>query len=390
MTRSQRWTESLLDDVTIRGSGHTPSQSRPDFWDGDIPWVSLADSDQLDSGYIRTTRRNISGRGLAGSSAVLHPARTVILSRDAGVGKSAVLATPMAVSQHFIAWQCDARGVIDPWFLYYVLQRQKPYFGRMAVGSTIKTIGLPLFRKLRISYPSLSEQRKIAEILRTWDEAIDATSRLSALARSRRDRLRQHLYANVPAERVTIASILTESRLPGKPETSPQKITIRLYGRGAVAKAISQTSAATRYFERRAGQLVYSKLDFLNGAFAIVPDELNGFETTLDLPAFDIDDQVNPAWLINYLTRPSYYENQLHLARGQRKARRVNPREFLAEVIALPSSAHQAHTADVLASADQEIALLDRKIELLRAQKRGLAERLLSGELRVEAGEPDD
>jgi len=144
------WRRSKLDEVARRGSGHTPSQSHPTYWNGGIKWVSLADSKRLDRGYIRETEKEISAEGIAHSSAVLHPADTVILSRDAGVGKSAILATEMAVSQHFISWDCTPDKALDPWFLYEWLQIHKRFFERMAVGSTIQTIGLPLFRRLTI------------------------------------------------------------------------------------------------------------------------------------------------------------------------------------------------------------------------------------------------
>jgi len=97
------WFVSLLDKVTIRGSGHTPNKSIPRYWNGGIKWVSLADSHRLDKIFISETDKEVSALGIANSSAVLHPGGTVVLSRDAGVGKSAVLAEDMAVSQHFMA-----------------------------------------------------------------------------------------------------------------------------------------------------------------------------------------------------------------------------------------------------------------------------------------------
>jgi type I restriction enzyme S subunit len=98
------WSVELLDDVAVRGSGHTPSKSVASYWNGGVPWVSLADSHRLDQIYIESTDKEISPLGIANSSAVVHPEGTVIVSRDAGVGKSAVLARDMAVSQHFMAW----------------------------------------------------------------------------------------------------------------------------------------------------------------------------------------------------------------------------------------------------------------------------------------------
>lgn len=173
------WKTKLLDSITLRGSGHTPSQKYPEYWNGGIKWVSLADSSKLNNRYILHTDKEISALGIKKSSAVLHPENTVILSRDAGVGKSAILGEEMAVSQHFIAWNCGAtERILHHEYLYYWLQWMKPEFERMAVGSTVKTIGLPYFKKLKISYPKIAEQTAIASLLSTWDLAIEKSKRL--------------------------------------------------------------------------------------------------------------------------------------------------------------------------------------------------------------------
>jgi type I restriction enzyme S subunit len=171
------WENSLLDNLANRGSGHTPDKAFEEYYNGGIKWVSLADSNRLDQGLISDTKFEISELGIKKSSAVLHSPGTVIMSRDAGVGKSSVLNGPMAVSQHFIAWTCK-NNVLNNWFLYYWLQYKKEYFERQAVGSTIKTIGLPLFKKLTIGHPQFKEQTAIANCLSTWDRAIEKTQAL--------------------------------------------------------------------------------------------------------------------------------------------------------------------------------------------------------------------
>jgi type I restriction enzyme, S subunit len=159
----EAWEVVSLEDVAHRGSGHTPSKRHPEYWGGDIRWVSLADSASLDRVYISETDKTITEEGIANSSAVIHPSGTVLVSRDASVGRSAIATRDLAVSQHFIAWQCAPR--LHNHFLYYWLQYQKPLFERMAVGSTIKTIGLRFFKTLKIPLPSMVEQERMVEIL---------------------------------------------------------------------------------------------------------------------------------------------------------------------------------------------------------------------------------
>lgn len=191
--KAPKWEKKRLEDLANRGSGHTPSKSNPEYYNGGIKWVSLADSRRLDNGFISETEIEISEQGIRNSSAVLHPAGTVILSRDAGVGKSAVMRTPMAVSQHFMAWTCNA-DQLSNWFLYYSLQKSKPLFERVANGNTIKTIGLPFFVEMHITLPSLAEQEKIADCLLSVDNLITIQAReIDALKRHKKS-LMQKLF----------------------------------------------------------------------------------------------------------------------------------------------------------------------------------------------------
>jgi type I restriction enzyme S subunit len=164
------WKVHLLDEVSVRGRGHTPNKDITAYWNGGIRWVSLADSARLDKIYITETDKEISDLGIANSSAVKHRAGTVILSRDAGVGKSAILAQGMAVSQHFMAWTCGVE--LDNHYLYYWLQFMKPRFEAIAMGSTIKTIGLPFFRRLSIPLPRIDQQKAAAAQLLAADADI--------------------------------------------------------------------------------------------------------------------------------------------------------------------------------------------------------------------------
>ncbi|NWK51403.1 restriction endonuclease subunit S [Acinetobacter sp. SwsAc5] len=176
----KEWDISLLDDVATRGSGHTPNKNVPSYWNGGVKWVSLADSSKLDQIHISETDKEISYLGIQNSSAVMHSKGTVVLSRDAGIGKSAILTDDMAVSQHFMAWKCSKR--LNNYFLYYWLQQDKPVFENIAIGSTIKTIGLPFFKTYKIAVPSISEQEKVSAILLDTDKYLsDEVNKLNKL-----------------------------------------------------------------------------------------------------------------------------------------------------------------------------------------------------------------
>jgi type I restriction enzyme S subunit len=167
----KEWETQTLDRIAIRGSGHTPNKNRPEFWNGGIKWVSLADSWRLDRVFISETDKEISQRGIENSSAVIHPSGIVVLSRDAGVGKSAITTCNMAVSQHFMCWRCGPR--LNNYYLYYWLQDRKREFENIATGSTIPTIGLRFFKHYRINVPhALEEQKRIGSILLSLDQSL--------------------------------------------------------------------------------------------------------------------------------------------------------------------------------------------------------------------------
>jgi type I restriction enzyme S subunit len=161
-----RWDEVLLRLVARIGSGHTPSRERPEWWqDCTIPWITTGEVAQIRSdevGVLTETRECISTLGLANSAAVLHPRGTVVLCRTASAGYSAIMGTDMATSQDFATWICGP--LLRPRFLLLCLRAMRPdLLGRLATGSTHKTIYMPDIHALRIPLPPLREQDVIVE-----------------------------------------------------------------------------------------------------------------------------------------------------------------------------------------------------------------------------------
>ncbi|MGW6121838.1 restriction endonuclease subunit S [Nocardia sp. NPDC055165] len=182
-----RWPTVPIRLVARLGSGHTPSRKVPEYWeDCTVPWVTLADVWQLRGGgvdVISTTKEKISKVGMANSSATLHPAGTVILSRTASVGFSAIMGSAMATSQDFATWTCDSR--LDSRFLLHVLRGMAPDLKRVAMGSTHKTIYMPDIEQLRTPLPPLEEQRRIADFLDAETSRLDQLGQASNNLRNR-------------------------------------------------------------------------------------------------------------------------------------------------------------------------------------------------------------
>ena len=238
---------------------------------------------------------------------------------------------------------------LEPLFFSY--QTASPYgrkyFLECSKQSTnLASINSTQLKEFPVLLPPLAEQRAIAAILSTWDEAITLTKRLIAALRQRKQALMQILLTGevrFPGfeeewEKVRIGSFLRESRISGSDGATAKKITVRLYGKGVYPKDEARIgSENTRYYARRAGQLIYSKLDFLNGAFGIIPKNMDGYESTLDLPAFDTASTIDARYILSFISREEFYKTFWRQAKGGRKARRVAPEELLGTSIEMPN-----------------------------------------------------
>jgi len=391
------WEYNLLDKFADRRSGHTPSRSFENYWNGGIKWISLADSYRLDKGYIHETDNEISEEGIKNSSAELHPAGTVVLSRDAGIGKSAVMAVPMAVSQHFIAWRCDNNQKLNSWFLYNWLQLNKTEFERQAVGSTIKTIGLPYFKKLKIAVPPYVEQKKISQILYTWDKAISTTEKLLKNSQKQKQALMQQILTGKKRllddnevlfrgdwELFEVGKLIKESRIPSVNNDPSKRLTVRLNFKGIEHRDFRGTESpdSTAHFVRSSGQFIYGKQNIHKGAFGIIPEEFDGFETSQDLPAFDFTGKCTSSWLMYYFSQELFFKNLENKMSGT-GSKRLNPNLLYKVKIPVPTIKEQQKIGKVLSAADQTIRVLQQKLDHLKKEKKALMQQLLTGKCRV-------
>ncbi|MFG2410603.1 restriction endonuclease subunit S [Streptomyces goshikiensis] len=188
------WKVVPLTSVASLESGHTPSRSRTELWENCyIPWISLNDVGYLSAHeYISETTNLISDAGIAASSARLLPAGTVVLSRDATVGRSGIMAVPMATSQHFADWVCTPD--LEPRYLWLLFtSAMQPYFDSFTNGSTLRTIGMGHLKAFRVPLPPVEEQREIVEAAARQTSRIDTliaeSERLIELSLERRSAL---------------------------------------------------------------------------------------------------------------------------------------------------------------------------------------------------------
>lgn len=187
------WELVTLTKVAKLESGHTPSREMPEYWNGEIPWLSLADTEALDAIEVDQTAECISDMGIANSSARVLPNDTVVFSRTATVGKASRMKRPMATSQDFANWICGP--TLLPAYLVQVFRHMEREWDRLQEGSTHQTIYMPVFKKLQILLPPVSEQQKIAEFGEAFDLRIAEERNTRKMLIQNRDALAQELLS---------------------------------------------------------------------------------------------------------------------------------------------------------------------------------------------------
>ncbi|MBT9456711.1 MAG: restriction endonuclease subunit S [Burkholderiaceae bacterium] len=158
------WSWRKLNEVARLESGHTPSRGRPDWWGGDVSWISLTEIRALDGRAVEATQIRTNALGIANSSARILPSGTVCFSRTASVGFVAMMAKPMATSQDFANWVCSDE--LEPEFLMHALIRSRAELRALATGATHKTIYMPLLNAFHVCVPDPDTQRAIVRKLK--------------------------------------------------------------------------------------------------------------------------------------------------------------------------------------------------------------------------------
>lgn len=159
------WKIVKLADCARIVSGATPKTSDPQYWDGDIPWVTPKDISNLDGfPFLDSTPRTLTAEGLASCSAEILPPRSVLLSSRAPIGLVAINRIPVATNQGFKSFVPDASR-LDAGFLYHWLRANRPFLENLGTGATFKEVSKAVMTRVEIPLPPLAEQKRIAAVL---------------------------------------------------------------------------------------------------------------------------------------------------------------------------------------------------------------------------------
>lgn len=174
--REAGWTEHRLSDVIELIGGGTPKTTVEEYWNGSIPWLSVVDFSG-DSRYVSHASKSITQLGLENSSTKLLNPGDLILSARGTVGELAQLTAPMAFNQSCFGIRSNFDGLAQN-YLYYLLLTVIGELRQNSHGSIFSTVNRKTFESVDIVLPPLDEQERIAGILGSLDDKIEANTRL--------------------------------------------------------------------------------------------------------------------------------------------------------------------------------------------------------------------
>lgn len=167
------WKWVTLDDIGIIVSGGTPSTKEPEFWNGDISWITPADLSGYEEVFISKGSRSISQIGLDYSPAYLLPENSVVFSSRAPIGYVAITKNQLATNQGFKNIIIPSR-LVNPKYVYYYLKTAKELAESMASGTTFLEISATKFKQIPFPLAPIEEQNKIVERIEELFSELDS------------------------------------------------------------------------------------------------------------------------------------------------------------------------------------------------------------------------
>ena len=166
----------LSEIMDIIGGG-TPKTSKPEYWNGNIPWLSVKDFNN-DYRYVYETEKTITQAGLDNSSTKLLKRNDSIISARGTVGEMAMIPYPMAFNQSCYGLRAK-EGLVDEEYLYYLIKHNVAVLKKNTHGSVFDTITRDTFDGIEVELPSLVEQKVVASILRDLDDKIEVNNEIN-------------------------------------------------------------------------------------------------------------------------------------------------------------------------------------------------------------------
>lgn len=155
-------------------SGGTPSRSKQDYWNGDIPWIKIGN---IKSRYISEADEFITEAGLSESSAKILKKGTILYTIFATLGEVGVLTIDACTNQAIAGITIKDESIIDRDYLFYFLKSKKNYVNEVGRGVAQNNINMSILRGFEVPLRNLYEQQEITEVLDKTSLIIEARRR---------------------------------------------------------------------------------------------------------------------------------------------------------------------------------------------------------------------
>jgi len=292
-------------------------------------------------------------------------------------------------------------SALDPAFLSKLVrsdlfQRHLHYFGS---GSSINNLSQDALALFAFQLPPVEEQRRIATILRTWDEAIEKLISLHAAKSQRRDGVAQYLLAAAQSigasgkagwKRSTFGAVFTERHDRNCGLGSEAVVTVGKYAIRKQSEHFTRSVASSdlsNYWTISPGDFVYDPMSAYYGAIGRYAGDSDGIVS----PAYRVtrlSNTVVPAFMVHLLkSHRVKFLLETRSSQGNKEGkRRLLQRDEFADVdFLLPPMEEQCRIAKILATFKDDLDRTAILTEAVTRQKRGLMQKLLSGDWRVRA-----
>lgn len=388
-------------------SGGTPNTNEPNYWNGNILWCTPSDITKLKTRFIGDTNQRITPLGLKNSSATLLPPGSILVCTRATIGNAAITIKETSTNQGFKNIK-PIKGINVDWLFYYITLN-KHRFVQLGVGSTFLEVSKKDFENFKIIVPTLPEQQKIAEVLSTWDKAIEKQSQLIEKLELRKKGLMQQLLTgkkrlsgfNGEWEKEKLGDIvqLFKSNTLSRERLGYSEGTIlNIHYGDILIKYPTILDVSKNEIPFILDTTDFTSKDYINNGDVIMADTAEdgsvgkvceiinvgerkivaGLHTIFIHPTI----KFAPMFLGYYLNSDEYHKQILSIMQGI-KVYSITKDALKKTYIKTPCIKEQYAIAEVLLSCDEEINLATKELELLQQQKKGLMQILLTGKKRL-------
>ncbi len=390
------WEEKRLGDVSTSESGGTPPTSIGRYYNGGIPWVSIADMTEVGM-WIHSTERTLSMDGLAVSAAKVWPKNTVLYAMYASIGECSIAAVDLSSSQAILGIQ--TKKGLDYHYLYYQLLLRKEKVRKYAQQGTQANLNSEIVRNFLIPFPIFEEQHAIAAALSNADGLIGA---LDALIAKKRD-MKQAAMQQLLTGRTRLPGFegeWEEKRLGDLAEIDPENlsnstnldycfnyISLEQVDNGRLigySEEVFRSSPSRARRKLKKGDVLMSTVRPNLMSHLLYVNQVNNAVCSTGFAVIRARKGLSePGFLYNHLF--SYVvNNQVEKIIAGSNYPAINSRDVkLIEIPCPPTLSEQTAIATVLSDMDAEIAALERRRDKAKAIKQGMMQQLLTGKVRL-------